>query len=341
MKNKILTILQYLFFLALGIFLVWWSVSKMSDKDLADCKNALQSARYFLFIPVFFILFISHISRAIRWKILMKPMGYTPTFLNTFFAVMVGYLANLAVPRLGEILKCTILGKYEKVPPDKLVGTILIERAVDVVCLLLVFVVAIVSQASILSNYATKTIQDNFISGGTKPLVIKFLAIIFFLVFIFLLSKWVFKKYGHSKIVRKINDIFNGVKTGILSVKDLENKWGFIFHSLLIWTCYLGGTYLGFFATSGTAGLPLAAVFPILAFASIGMIITPGGIGAYPRFIMEVMLLYNIEKGIGYANGTLQWVAQFLIILVLGFISLVLLPYYNKKREIKVNRIDV
>jgi len=169
MKNKILTILQYLFFLALGIFLVWWSVSKMSDKDLADCKNALQSARYFLFIPVFFILFISHISRAIRWKILMKPMGYTPTFLNTFFAVMVGYLANLAVPRLGEILKCTILGKYEKVPPDKLVGTILIERAVDVVCLLLVFVVAIVSQASILSNYATKTIQDNFISGGTKP----------------------------------------------------------------------------------------------------------------------------------------------------------------------------
>jgi hypothetical protein len=338
MKKKLLTILQYLFFLGLGLFLVWWSVSKMSEKDLTDCKNALQSARYFLFIPVFFILTISHISRAIRWKILMKPMGYTPSLLNTFFAVMVGYLANLAVPRLGEILKCTILGKYEKVPPDKLVGTILIERAVDVICLMLVFLIAIVSQAAILSDYATKTIQENFISGGTRPLLIKLVVILLILLSTFFLSKWVFKKFGHSKIVNKINTIFIGIKTGISSVKDLENKWSFIFHSLLIWACYLGGTYLGFFATKGTDGLPIAAVFPILAFASIGMIITPGGIGAYPRFIMEVMLLYNIEKGIGYANGTLQWVAQFLIILVLGFISLVLLPYYNKKREFKIKQ---
>jgi uncharacterized protein (TIRG00374 family) len=293
-----------------------------------------------LVIPVFFILTTSHISRAIRWKILMKPMGYTPSLLNTFFAVMVGYLANLAIPRLGEILKCTILGKYENVPPDKLVGTILIERAVDVLCLILVFIIAIISQAAILSEYATKTIQDNFISGGTKPLLIKFLVIILTILFIFLISKWVFKKFSHSKIIRKISNVFNGIKTGITSVKDLENKWSFIFHSILIWACYLGGTYLGFFATKGTDELPIASVFPILAFASIGMIITPGGIGAYPRFIMEVMLLYNIEKGIGYANGTLQWVAQFLIILVLGFISLLLLPYYNKKREIKIKQYD-
>lgn len=335
MKKKLLTIFQYLFFLGLGIFLVWWSVSKMSDKDLADCKNALQSAKYFLFIPVFFILTISHVSRAMRWKLLMKPMGYFPSLLNTFFAVMVGYLANLAVPRLGEILKCTILGKYEKVPPDKLVGTILIERAVDVICLLLVFLIAIISQASILSNYATKTIKDNFIAGGIKPLIIKLLIIIFIVLSVFFISKWIFKKFGRSKIINKINNIFIGIKTGISSVKAMDNKWSFIFHSILIWTCYLAGTYLGFFATKGTDILPVAAVFPILAFASIGMIITPGGIGAYPRFIMEVMLLYNIEKGIGYANGTLQWVAQFLIILIIGFISLILLPLYNKRRTLK------
>ena len=142
-------------------------------------------------------------------------------------------------------------------------------------------------------------------------------------------------KYAGSNWVIKIKQIITGVKTGILSVKDLENKWQFIFHSVLIWTCYLGGTYLGFFATRGTDNLPLAAVFPVLTFASIGMIITPGGIGAYPRFIMEVMVLYQVEKGIGYANGTLQWVAQFLIILFLGFLSLIILPYYNKKRNLK------
>ena len=102
----------------------------MDDKNWQECKTALQSARFILFIPVFFILVTSHISRAIRWKILMKPMGYSPSLINTFFAVMIGYLANLAVPRLGEVLKCTILGKYEKVPADKLVGTILIRRSV-------------------------------------------------------------------------------------------------------------------------------------------------------------------------------------------------------------------
>jgi len=333
MKKKLLTVLQYLFFLGLGVFLVWWSVSKMSDEDLADCKAALQSARYALFIPVFFILTASHISRAIRWKILMKTLGYSPSLLNTFFAVMVGYLANLAVPRLGEVLKCTILAKYEKVPAEKLVGTILIERAVDVLCLLLVFLIAIMSQAGIISGYARKTISENFLVGGTKALLVKFSALIFAVVSIYLIAVWLFKKFDKSKVMLKIKSIISGVKTGITSIKNLENKSAFIFHSMFIWACYLGGTYLGFFATIETSELPFAATFPVLAFASIGMIITPGGIGAYPRFIMEVMVLYQVEKGIGYANGTLQWVAQFLIILVVGFSCLVILPYYNKKRK--------
>ena len=175
MKKKLLTALQYLLFLGFGIFLVWWSISKMDEKNWNECKEALKSAWYALFIPVFFILTASHISRAIRWKILMKPMGYNPTLLNTFFAVMIGYLANVAVPRLGEVLKCTILGKYEEVPPDKLVGTILVERAVDVFCLLLVFIIAIVTQAGIISEYARDTLQKNFFSGGTNTLLVKLL----------------------------------------------------------------------------------------------------------------------------------------------------------------------
>lgn len=333
MKKKLLTALQYLFFLGLGLFLVWWSISKMSDEDLADCKAALHSARYALFIPVFFILTASHISRAIRWKILMKPMGYTPSLLNTFFAVMVGYLANLAVPRLGEVLKCTILAKYEKVPADKLVGTILIERAIDIVCLLLVFFIAIVSQAGIISSYASKTIRENFLAGGTKALMLKLAVVVIIMVLLYIIASWLFKKFSHSKVILKVKAIVTGVKTGITSIKDLENKGAFIFHSVFIWFCYIAGTYLGFFATAGTSGLPVAATFPVLAFASIGMIITPGGIGAYPKFIMEVLVLYQVEKGIGYANGTLQWVAQFVIILVVGFTSLIILPYYNKKRN--------
>ncbi|MBC7888364.1 MAG: flippase-like domain-containing protein [Ferruginibacter sp.] len=331
MKKAILTILKYLFFLGLGIFLVWWSIHKMGEKNWEECKTALESARYALLVPVFFILIASHISRAIRWRILMKPMGYKPGLVNTFFAVMVGYLANLAVPRLGEVLKCTILGKYEKVPADKLVGTILVERAVDVVSLLLVFIIAVATQAGIIGGYAKKTIQANFLSGNKEGIIIKLAIVIVTVIVIYFLLKFVFKHYGNIGFVKRIKILFKGVGAGLSSIKNLQNKTAFILHTVFIWCCYAGGTYLGFFVIPETSGLPIAAAFPVLAFASIGMIITPGGIGTYQWFIMEVMLLYGIDEGHGYANGMLQWVAQFFIILLVGFISLIALPYYNRQ----------
>lgn len=307
----------------------------MDEKNWNDCKQALKSARYILILPVFFIISASHISRAIRWKILMKPMGYQPRLINTFFAVMVGYLANLAIPRLGEVLKCTILARYEKVPADKLVGTILVERIIDVICLISVFIIAIISQAGIIGKYAGATLEKYFFAGGAPVIIKKLLLFALILLAIYLILKFIFRKFDQYLIIQRIKNIFSGVKTGIASVKNLENRWAFIFHTVFIWGCYVGGTYLGFYATAGTEHLPFAATLPVLAFASIGMIITPGGIGTYPTLIMEVMILYNIEKGIGYANGTLQWFAQFLIILVVGSISLALLPYFNKSSQEK------
>jgi uncharacterized protein (TIRG00374 family) len=330
MKNKLLTIFKYLFFLGLGIFLVWWSIHKMDDKNWQECKTALQSARFILFIPVFFILVASHISRAIRWKILMKPMGYSPSLINTFFAVMIGYLANLAVPRLGEVLKCTILGKYEKVPADKLVGTILIERAIDVVSLLIVFIIAIGSQAAIIGSYAKTTIKNNFLTDDYSGILIKLTVLVSVILIAYYLMKFIFNKYSEIGMIKKINMLFKGVGAGLSSIKHLEDKSTFIFHSIFIWLCYAAGTYLGFFVIPETSNLPIAAVFPVLAFASIGMIITPGGIGSYQWFIMGVMVLYGIDEGHGYANGLLQWIAQFCIILIVGFISLLALPYYNR-----------
>ena len=333
MKKAILTIIKYLFFLGLGIFLVWWSIHKMGDKNWEECKTALKSARYFLFFPVFFILIAGHISRAIRWRILMQPLGYNPSLINTFFAVMVGYLANLAVPRLGEVLKCTILGKYEKVPADKLVGTILVERAIDVLSLLLVFIVAIATQASIIGEYAKKTISTSFLSGDKESMIVNLVFFVAMLVIIYFTLKYIFKKYSEIGLVKKINMLIKGVGAGLSSVKNLKNKKAFIFHSIFIWSCYAAGTYIDFFVIPQTSDLPVAAAFPVLAFASIGMIVTPGGIGTYQWFIMEVMMLYGIERSYGYANGLLQWIAQFFIILIVGFVSLIALPYYNRQSE--------
>lgn len=332
MKKKLLTALQYVLFLGLGIFLVWWSIHKMDEKNWNECKEALSSARYILILPVFLILSASHISRAIRWKILMKSMGYTPGLRNTFFAVMVGYLANLAFPRLGEVLKCTILARYEKVPADKLVGTILIERVVDVLCLGIVFLITIIAQFDLIGQFAKETIQTNFLKGGWGMLLAKAGILVIFTGMFYLAGRIIFKRYGNVGFIKKIKGLLEGVKAGLVSISKMENKWTFIFHSLFIWCCYLLATYLGFYATLGTENLPFVAAFPVLAFGSIGMILTPGGIGAYPWFVKEVMIRYNIDEGIATANGMLQWMAQCLLILIVGFVCLALLPYFNKKK---------
>ncbi len=332
MKRKLLIALQYSFFMGLGIFLVWWSINKMDDKNWNECKEALKSARYILLLPVFFIISASHVSRALRWKILMKPMGYNPSLPNTFFAVMIGYLANLAFPRLGEVLKCTILSRYEKVPADKLVGTILIERMVDVIGLLIIFSVTIITQFDLIGEFAEETIRNNFLKGGMAQIAIKTGILIAVIALLYYIFRTLFTKYSHYNFIHKTKGVFQGVKAGIASVGKMENKWAFIFHSVFIWCCYLSGTYLGFYATAGTEQLPVLSAFPILAFASIGMILTPGGIGAYAWFVKEVMVRYNIDEGIASANGLLQWMAQCVIVLVVGFISMALLPYFNKKK---------
>src|SRR5437867_1697282 len=131
MKKRYFTILQYLFFFGLGIFLVWWSVKDLSSDDKSQIKAALKNARYSLIFPVLGILFFSHYIRALRWKLLIEPLGHKPRVSNTFFAVMIGYLTNLAFPRLGEVLKGTVLARYEKIAVDKLFGTIIIERIID------------------------------------------------------------------------------------------------------------------------------------------------------------------------------------------------------------------
>jgi len=333
MQKRLISLLKFGIFFGLGIFLVWWSIHKLSDKDYIEFVNSLKTANYYLLIPVFFIITASHFSRAVRWRILMGSMGYKPKLSNTFSAVMVGYLANFAFPRLGEVLKCTILGKYEKVPPDKLVGTILVERAVDLISFFIIIIISLLTQATVVGAYAKSAFDKYILSQNKEIAIIKIAVAIGIMLAGFFLLKYIFKKYLHIKLVQKVKNIFIGVKEGLLSVKKLKNKWRFIFHSIFIWICYLGGTYLGFFAIKETSALPVLAAFPILVFGTVATMVTPGGIGLYPVFLMEAMKLYAVPESFGTANGWLQWSAQFVITLLVGFICLLLLPYLNKPKN--------
>lgn len=335
MKKPILTILQYLFFLGLGILFVWLTIKDINNEQWLHIKTSLQQARHWLIAPAFLLLFISHYSRALRWKILMEPLGYKPSTFNTFAAVMIGYLVNAGVPRLGEVVKCTLLSRYEKVRADKLVGTIVMERAVDVVCLLLVFILALIFQGGFIGEHVAARFSSLIEDETGRTSVWKIIIVLLSVVGFFTILYFVLKKFGHIDAVAKIKEILRGILHGLSSIRFIQHKGLFLFHTFFIWGLYLAATTVGIYALRETAHLGIGGGLTTLAVGSVGMIITPGGIGAYPLLVAKLMGWYNIDENtIGNALGWLLWSVQTIIILIGGLIFFALFSYHNKKRKI-------
>jgi uncharacterized membrane protein YbhN (UPF0104 family) len=319
------------FFFLLGIALIWWSLHQIPAEEWTKFTLALKQSKLWIVFPVFIILGLSHFLRALRWRLIMEPLGYQPSIANTYFAVLIGYLANLAIPRLGEVLKCTILAKYEKVPAEKIVGTIVAERAFDVLSLGIVFLMALGLQFNVIeagwnqlkNQTATPLINSN--EGNWKIYLYIGIGILLLALF-FILRKRI------PTIVASIKQILSGIWEGVMSATKLKQQKLFFVYSIGIWFLYLLATYVGLYATAGTES-SFATAISCLAYASIGMILTPGGIGAYAYFMAKVLELNGVDYTLGLANGTLQWFSQFLIVLVLGGLSLILLPIINKQAK--------
>ena len=308
MNKSIVTIFQYLFFLGIGVLFVWLSVKDIHQSQWLQIKDAIARARHWIIVPVVLLLFISHYSRALRWKILMEPMGYHPSTFNTFAAVMIGYLVNAGVPRLGEVVKCTILTRYEKVRADRLVGTIVMERAVDVVCLAVVFLIALITQWNVVGEPITAKFQSVFQDKTGGISITKIVIALGAIVFFFSLLYFFLKRFAHVNAVGKLKEIIKGVLHGLNSIRLIKHKGLFLFHTVLIWFLYLASTTLGIYALQETAHLGWSGGVTTLAIGSVGMIIAPGGIGAYAYLVAKLMSYYGLpEDTIGNALGWLLW----------------------------------
>jgi uncharacterized protein (TIRG00374 family) len=329
MKKTILNVLQYIFFLCLGLFLLWLTLRKSDWNSIV--KN-LAGANYLFLLPATIMLMISHFIRALRWKILIEPLGHKPSTLNSFLAVMVGYWANLAVPRLGEVLKCTILARYEKVPADKLVGTIVAERAVDVCSLAVVLLITVLFQYELIGAFSAEVFRKFFSSDGnfsTYRIAIVLLVLAAFVIFFV----WMFRRLSHLPFVSKTKDIFRGIWEGLISIRYIRQKGLFVVHSILIWALYLYSTYMGFFALGDMAAYGIKGALSALTFGSFGMIIpSPGGIGSFQYAIQQVMILYGVSPERGLSLGMLIWFAQTGIIILFGTIAFLLIPVVNKNK---------
>jgi uncharacterized membrane protein YbhN (UPF0104 family) len=331
MRKSFVKAAQYVLFLGLGIFLLWLTTRSLTEEEIGMMKKSLLEANYILVLPAMILLLASHYSRALRWKILMEPLGFKPSTANTFIAVMLSYFFNLLVPRLGEVMKCTILARYEKTPVDKLVGTMVAERAFDFLCLIVVVLITIAIQLDVVGSYASvefRKIADR-VSGDPSGILIPTAGII---AAIFLV-RFLFQKYAHVNIIGRLRNIVKGIWEGLTSVRYLKRRTAFILHTIFIWTMYLMSIRLGFYAMEPVAHLGIDPSFTILSFGSVAMIVTQGGIGAYQLAVQKTLTLYGIAEMHGLAYGWLLWLVQTLMILGVGLACLMILPIYNRNRH--------
>jgi len=332
LKNKLWSAAKLVFFLGIGVLFIWLFLRKLTPEQKSDIWESLLHANYWWAVLSIVLGICSHMVRAMRWKILLKPMGYTPRLSNSFACVMIGYLANLALPRLGEVVRCTALDRYEKVPFQKAFGTVVMERVIDMLIFAFLLLLTLLLQWGRIKDYFYDKVYtpmaDRFMFLQNGSLV--WMVLIgggALLVLILYLSR---KRFAHLKLYQKFRSLVLGLLEGLISISRIERPFTFIFQSLLIWAFYFLMIYTCIFAISDTAHLRPEAGLSMLVFGSIGIMVVQGGIGIYPAIIAEVASLYEVASTSGYALGWLAWTAQTLMIIVAGIAATTLLPIINR-----------
>jgi len=327
-----LNILKILFFLGLGIVLIWLALRKTTDEEFANIKISLLNANYFWISLSIVISGLSHFFRALRWKLLLNPLGYKPKTSNTFFAVMVGYLANFAIHRMGEVTRCGLLTTYEKVPFTTGFGSVISERALDVVCLLIIFFAALGMEFDRISGIANDLVF-NTVSEKLHALMQQQTAVIIIVLTLILIAGtlFYFRKKIQALFSEKAKGFIGGIWNGLISIKNVDKPVLFIIYTLLIWAMYILQVYVCFFAFPETAGLSIMVAVVIVVFGSLGVMATPGGTGAYQLIVIQILTsIYLISYTSSFAFAWAVWTSQFVFIVFTGFLSLILLALLNK-----------
>ncbi len=334
--KRLLTIFQYVFFLALGIFLLWLAFRNQDQEKIIE---GFKNANYFWVGFSLFLMMLSHVSRGLRWTLLIKPLGYRVKGFNSFIAVMIGYLANLAVPRMGEISRCVVLNRTDKVPFNRLVGTVFVERVFDFITLLSIVVVTVILEFNRLRGfyldkihpYLKSQIQQiadfKIIIGGILTL-----ALLIFLIQFFR------KRYRENPVIAKLRALVKEFISGLKTIRSMENNGLFLGHTVFIWVMYWAMTYVVFFALDSTSHLGIQASLTAFSVGSLGFIMpVQGGIGTYHWAVKEGLKLYNLPVSDGLTYATLVHGSQFFTFLVFGALAFLIFVAFIKRKNAALN----
>ena len=315
MNQKTIKILKITLPLLLGVFLVWFALSKVSLEEL---MKYIKKADYTWIILGMFLGLLSHLSRAYRWRFQLEPMGYKIRLGNSIMAVFATYLINYTIPRAGEVARASILTNYEDVPFEKGFGTIVAERIADLLVMAGIMTITLFLQFDFIYGFLLERLN---------PLKIIFLFIVL-LISIFVFTRFI--RRSSSTIAMKIKSFVNGLIEGAMSIFKMEKKWAFIFHTLFIWAMYVLMFYVTTFSVSELDTIPFGAVLIGFISASFSIAATNGGIGSYPLAVYAAFSLFGIAEEPSIAFGWIMWASQTLMIIILGGLSLIYLPIYNR-----------
>ncbi len=318
--DRIKSLLKIILPLGIGVFFIYLTVNTTAPEDRELIYNYIKNADLrFVFLSLLFAV-LSHLARAYRWKYLLEPLGYQPRFINSTLAVMIAYIANLGVPRSGEILRATTMSTYDKIPFEKGFGTIIAERIVDVFFLLFFVLLAL----SVQYDMIWAVLQEKQIDRNTLIIYSGVLTVGFFLI------RFLFKRSKNQKVLR-IKQFFNGLLEGILSINNMPNKRPFIFLSFFIWVMYFAMFYVIKWTVPETISLTIIQTLPAFVVGSLAISATNGGIGIYPFSVGLMLSTFGISKEAGLAFGWVMWSGQTAMVILFGSLAFFTLPLYNRR----------
>lgn len=326
MKITLKDVIQLVISLGLGV-LIFYLVYK--GLNIAEMKGLISKANYsYLLMPIVLCI-LSSVVRALRWNMLIEPLGKKPSLRNTFCAVMYGYFINHLFPRAGEIARCGVLKKYEGISFTELVGTVITERAFDLIVTLLIVFTSVVVEFDVFKGVISQvSVFERIGSVLSSPLL--WVCVAAFVLLLFILRKWI----NQLTLMGKIKKVMAGILNGLKSFTKVKNKPLFLVYSVLIFFIYYLMLYTSFKVFSFTSGLGPEAGLTTYVFGALGMLVpVQGGIGTYEFMTIQALLIYGISATQGGAFAVLAHLVEIIVNSVVGFGCSMALPFINRGKN--------
>jgi uncharacterized protein (TIRG00374 family) len=327
-KSKLKSILKTTIPLVIGLGLVYYMLFyRMQPEERTSMFNSIKSANYWWIGLSLFLGILSHASRAYRWKFMLNALGHKPKFWNSFYSVMIGYMMNLLVPRMGEVSRCVYFSKYEKISFEKTLGTVIAERIADAIILLSLITITMILQYKLLFGL----IENTIIGTAIQNPIIAILILLGFILLAYIGVRII--KTSKNKFISKIRGFVLGLLEGVQSILKMKKKGAFILHTIFIWSMYVSMFMVCFYCLPGLEDVSINGKMAGFVVGGIAVATTNGGLGAYPAGIMAILALYGVDESLGGAFGWVAWSAQTLMLLLAGLLSILLISLYNKKND--------